>query len=131
MTTAATDDSVCSVDGYVDVSFGAMSGPWFQSTTRRLTQPADRAPACMDPSRLVCPTVATALAGTTTSGLHRHLDVGMPAAQRHFADAADHDVVDHHRRIGLQRADIRDLDVIQLASLPRPTAPGSGSEFTP
>ena len=67
---------------------------------------------CMEPSRLVCPTVATALAGTATSGLHRDIDVGMPVVHGHPADAADHDVVDHDGRIRLQCADIGDLDVV-------------------
>ena len=80
----------------------------------------------MEPSRLVCPTVATALAGTTTSGFTDNVEVDMPAVQRHLADAADHDIVDHHRRIRFQRTDVRDLDVIHgwhhRHAPPRPAA---------
>ena len=66
----------------------------------------------MEPSRLVCPTVATALAGTTTSGLTEISTSACQSLDRHLADAADDDVVDQHRRIRFQRRDIRDLDVI-------------------
>jgi hypothetical protein len=60
----------------------------------------------MDPSRLIW--------------FDRDIQVGVPALNRHFADAADDDVVDHHRRIRFQRTDIGDLDVIDVS--PR-TAP--------
>ena len=69
---------------------------------------------CMDPSRLVCPTRGHGVGGHDHVGLDRDLHVGVPALDRHLADAADDDVVDHHRRIRLQRGDIRDLDVIDL-----------------
>ena len=36
---------------------------------------------CIDPSRLVCPTVATALAGTMTSGFSDTSTIDMPAVQ--------------------------------------------------
>ena len=45
-------------------------------------------------------------------GLDRDLHIGMPVVDRHLADTADDDVADQHRRIRLQRRDIRDLDVV-------------------
>ena len=56
--------------------------------------------------------------------LDRDLDVGMPALHPHRADTADHDVVDHHRRIRLHRPDIRQLDVIDVG--PRPATDRTG-----
>ena len=67
---------------------------------------------CMDPSRLVWPTVATALAGTTTSGFTDTSTSALPVTDGHLADTADDDVVDHHGRIRFQRADIGELDVV-------------------
>jgi uncharacterized membrane protein YjjP (DUF1212 family) len=45
-------------------------------------------------------------------GLHCHLDVGVPILDLHVADTADHHVVDHYRRIRLQRSDIRDFEMV-------------------
>ena len=48
--------------------------------------------------------------------LYRNLDVGVPTFHRHRANASDDDVIDQHRRIRLQRTDIRDLNVIDVRS---------------
>ena len=65
----------------------------------------------MEPDKLVCPTVATAWQAPRRLASHQ-CEIDNPAARSHLADAADHDAVDHHRRIGLQRADVGEFDVI-------------------
>ena len=54
----------------------------------------------------------------------RDLDVDVPVRERHRSDAADDDVVDQHRRIRFQRADIGELDVVDAGV--GPAADGAG-----
>ena len=51
-------------------------------------------------------------------GIHRDVHEGMPIAHRHLADAADDDVVDHHRRIRFHRADAAELDMVDMGARP-------------
>ena len=56
--------------------------------------------------------------------LYRDLHIGVPAFDRHRADTSDDDVIDHHRRIRLQRSDIRDLHVVDVRAWTAPDGTG-------
>src|SRR5215218_8357943 len=68
LTMVDNEERVCSVVGYVEDWFNDRVAPGCR-------RPLGCSPSggfsarCIDPSRLVCPTEATAFAGTTTSGL--------------------------------------------------------------
>ena len=65
--TSESDARVCSVDGYFDDLLSGIVEPG-SSRPRGASPSGGFSATCIDPSRLVWPTVATALAGTTTSG---------------------------------------------------------------
>src|SRR5215217_4283707 len=86
---------------------------------------------CIEPSRLVCPTVATALAGTTTSGLTEistsachwstFIVPTLPTTTSLIITGEFDSIV----------ATFGTSTWYLTASGPRPTAPGSGKEFRP
>src|SRR3954468_499517 len=86
---------------------------------------------CIEPSRLVCPTVATALAGTTTSGLTEistsachwstFIVPTLPTTTSLIITGEFDSIVE---TFGISTWYL-------TASGPRPTAPGSGKEFRP
>ena len=86
---------------------------------------------CMEPSRLVCPTLATAFAGTTTSGRTETL---MSACQRLNVIESTVPTTTSSIMTGEfgSRVDALAISMRKIcAPGPRPTVPGSGSELRP
>src|SRR5690606_3550892 len=68
LATVDSDERVCSVVGYADDEFSGSVDPGWRRPVGSSPNGGFNA-RCIDPNRLVCPTVATAFAGITTSGL--------------------------------------------------------------
>src|SRR5579875_683440 len=130
LTITDKDARVCSVDGYDDDLLSGIVAPG-------LSLPVGGWPSgglsskCIDPSRLVCPTLATALAGTTTSGL---TPTSTSACQPCTVILATLPTTTSSIMTGEFDSMVPTLGIStwnSWAAGPRPTAPGSGSEFRP